>query len=177
MATYGEVLDLLPLAHQPADWRVRGATPRDIHELERSLSYPVPEELAEWLIECNGTPGGPGGLYGTGTLLPWLEISGYLEMFPEWRERCWIPIGGDGAGNYFVYSVNEPRSYVGFVEPAVDENEVQYWMATSLAIFLRELLRDEISETRWPFDRRYVASVDPGLLDVVPSPFEEECSW
>lgn len=170
---FEEVLRLLPRAHHPTEEPVRGATPEQMGRLTDILGFSLSSELEDWLSTCNGTPGGPGGLFGIETGRQNLEISTYLDLFPAWRHRRWVPIGGDGTGSYFVLSAGADRGCVGFVEPSLDELEIQYWMATSLRTFLRELLLDEISETGWPFEREYVERVDPGLLAMTPIAVED----
>lgn len=170
--TYDDIVPLLEVAHHPASEPVQGATDEELRRLEERLGLRLPSCLADWLRVCRGSTGGPGGLFGTGSGRQHLEIDWMLDRFPEWRGRGWIPVAGDGCGNYYVLLSHEPGERIGFVETMKATDEIAYVTATSLHTFLREMPRDEVEETGWPFDRDYVALVDPDLLAVSPGPFD-----
>ena len=147
------------------------ASDADLTELGVCLGFPVPSELAAWLRVCRGSTAGPGGLFGVGNTADGLNIDSYLTWFPEWLEEGWIPVAGDGTGNYYILDASKNGHPVGFVEPSETVSEVQYFVASGLGVFLRELLVHEISRNRWPFDRNYVGRVDPAVLALEPLPW------
>lgn len=167
--------DLIPLvraAHHPPEDRLEGASEAEIRELESRIGVRIPDSLWQWLRVCRGSAGGEGGIYGVGNRRRDLDIESLLELFPDWRALGWIPIAGDGCGNYYVLMTERPGAPVGFIETIESEVDVLYVTATSLHTFLREMLTDEIESTGWPFDREYIARVDPELLYVSPNPFD-----
>lgn len=171
---YAELVPLLEEAHHPPDEPIEGASAEEIRDLEARLGIVIPESLAAWLRVCRGSAGGDGGLFGVGNSRSHLDIDYTMNLFPGWQQRGWIPVAGDGCGNYYVLMTAEPGAPVGFVDTISAEDEIHYVAATSLPIFLRELLVDVVSPTGWPFDRNYVAQVDPAMLEVVPSPFQDD---
>jgi hypothetical protein len=91
-----------------------------------------------------------------------------LEFHPEWVGFDWIPIAGDGVGNYYVLDASRKhidRDAVFFVDSMEDEG-LTYIAASSLLIFLESLLEKELGEKRWPFVATYVLSVDPDIMRI-----------
>jgi len=162
---------LVARAHPDPSEVVRGASEADLTGLGKHLGFPVPNELADWLRVCRGSTAGPGGLFGVGNAADGLNMNSHLRWFPGWLDRGWIPVAGDGTGNYYILDALERGHPVGFVEPSETVSEVQYFVASGLEVFLRELLVHEISRNRWPFDRDYVGRVDPALLVLEPLPW------
>lgn len=180
-AFQSEVLSLL----QRVEWlaRVPGiiapVNPEDIRDLERTLGGDVPRELVEWVTLCDGAAVNPGGLYSVREI-----ISFYRVIQPAWLERGWIPVASDGCGDIHILdtrSVVQPRGThpVYFVDQC-DFNQPDYVVASGLWRFLKFLLEHEIQnqmlplevrmdatahapETRWPFNKAYVLSLDPDL--------------
>jgi hypothetical protein len=97
----------------PEDADVDGASPQELEELEQRLGHPLPGQLADWLRICRGAAIGPGGFFGNRPDRPSLDIPAYLDLFPEWAGKSWLPVAGDGCGNYYVLL---PSSDVGFVD-------------------------------------------------------------
>ncbi len=168
-----EVLELLLGAQAAPTKTVEGATDEELMQLEQDLGRPLPEELRTWLEACKGSVAGPGSLYGVGNEAEWLNISYHVGLNSSWRQTGLIPVAGDGAGNTYVLDTRIVGNPIGFVEEIEDPEEIQYYCASGFMIFLRELLLDYISDTAWPFDRDYIARVDPGLLSLHPQPWEE----
>lgn len=137
----------------------------------------VPPELAEWLRIANGAPVGPGGLFGIGTLRRSLDIETYLNEYPEWLAQKWLPVAGDGSGNYYVLAsvsgaVPHPVLYI---DTHDDPAKTAYVVASDVWHFLRFLLRAESGENGWPFSRTKVLNDDPALalVEGVPYPWDE----
>ncbi|MEV0794773.1 SMI1/KNR4 family protein [Kribbella sp. NPDC050459] len=171
MSDITHVLELLSEAHPAPEEVRRGATDDELVQLEVDLGTPFPAELLEWLRACRGTTAGPGGLYGVGKDPECLDIAYILDGFPAWRAKGWIPVAGDGNGNYFVLTSESNGNPVGFVEPMETEEEIQFYVASNLFIFLREILANEVARTGWPFDAAYISGVDPDLLSLSPLPW------
>lgn len=162
-----EVLALLARAPKPPEAPLpTGANPGQIASLERNLGHPIPAGLRRWLSVCNGYMAGPGGLYGAEVDRASLDIN--QASWPEWRALGWIPIAGDGNGNAYVVPAlpqkdDEP---VYFVDCAGDPSSLAYIVASSIPQFLTFLLRRDMGEPGWPFDRDYVLDRDPLIADV-----------
>jgi len=168
---YEDLLPLLHAAHHPPEDPLEGASLDEVREFESRIGIPLPDSLVSWLLVCRGSAGGEGGIFGVGNTRAFLDIEAILELYPDWRALGWIPIAGDGCGNYYVLMTSRPGPPVGFVETMSSEVEVDYITASSLDIFLREMLLCQGTPTGWPFDRAYVARTDPALLDISPNPF------
>jgi hypothetical protein len=138
---------------------------------ERTGMY-VPNELWEWLSSFNGPLVGPQGILGIRPDEPFLDIESWLAQTPWWIEKGWIPIAGDGCGNFFVM---DSKNQVGgthpvyFIDCGVSRHIPDYIVASGLWPFLRFLLiHDRIAdeeERYWPHDRNRVLSEDPQLRE------------
>jgi hypothetical protein len=167
------VLDLLRSVPRPpgADGYL-GASCGQMEALEILLGYSVPSSVRVWLGLCNGLIAGPGGLYGIGGDHDFLDIAFMLNMYPHWRDQKWLPIAGDGNGNHYVVDagrVHIASDGVFFVDIAMGSMELTYIVASKVSLFLEFLLRRELGDCRWPFDRDFVLGRDPMLGSVVPS--------
>lgn len=169
---YDDVLKLLRHTHNPATGPIVGATDDEIQSIETKVGLPLPDSLKSWLRVCKSSTGGEGGIYGLSETHEFLNIDALLNLYPTWRALGWIPVAGDGCGNEYVIVQHDGREVVAFVEAVVEEDEIAYITATSLEIFLREMLLNEAGQTGWPFDRDYVQRVDPDLLEISPNPFD-----
>jgi hypothetical protein len=106
-----------------------------------------------------------------------------MESEPLWRERGWIPVAGDGNGNYYVLDSHTggPGSHpVYFLDHETDLAKPEYVVASNLWHFLRFLLKREVEGPQaraasWPFNQRLVLEADPELAayaGVAPLPWE-----
>jgi cell wall assembly regulator SMI1 len=103
MGDFEKVKELLSQVPQPPERPMPGGVREaSLHDFESWLGYSLPEPMREWLALSNGPFVGPGGTYGIGTGRKSLEIKAYLDANPEWRNRKWIPVAGDGCGNLYV---------------------------------------------------------------------------
>lgn len=128
----------------------------------------LPAELQEWLAILNGSHLGQGGLFGVGTPEAYLDIAFHCSLHPEWRARGWIPVAGDGCGNYYVLLAGQDGDKghpVLFVDTSDDSGAGNYLVASSLFQFLRFYLEAAIGRTGWPFDKAHVLERDPAILD------------
>src|SRR5688500_7864047 len=80
----------------------QGASEADLKHFEATVPIRLPEALRDWLKLANGGAIGPGGLFGVGSAPEYLSIGSLLERYPTWMHKKWVPIGGDGSGNYYL---------------------------------------------------------------------------
>lgn len=67
-----------------------------------------------------------------------------LAMFPTWRDSGWLPVAGDGCGNYFVLVTSgELAGQVGFIDTIADPGSIESMEGRSLWVFLRRLLSQD----------------------------------
>jgi cell wall assembly regulator SMI1 len=100
--------------------------------------------LVAWLGVCNGPFVGPGGLFGVDAERDSLDIRHVMGRFPNWADLGWIPIAGDGSGNYFVLLPNPHKDVVAFVDATLDPYATGYVVASDLPRFLVALLKSEV---------------------------------
>lgn len=137
------------------------------HDMEVSFGRKLPDELHTLLRISNGPCVGAGGLFGFATADQHLDIKFYWSVFPSWRDRGWIPVAGDGCGNYYVlvagqdFGVMEP---VIFVEASADADSGTYIAASGLQLFCKFYLEADRGEKRWPYSKEYVIETDPKIL-------------
>lgn len=81
---------------------IDGASQEQLTALRTRLRRDLPTQLTDLLAVCNGARIGPGGLFGQRPEEPYLDLPSVLALFPAWTAHGWIPVGGDGCGNYDV---------------------------------------------------------------------------
>lgn len=163
----------------PGESLPSGASDAELNSFSDRTGIVLPNEFRQWLKFTNGACVGPGGLFGIRTALPFLDIETYFGMYPSWREKKWLPIAGDGCGNYYViatqseYGVGYP---VLFIETFASSDLPAYIVASDLEHFLHFLFEKEIGNRTWPFDERTVTKKDPAILNFanVSLPWEPE---
>lgn len=174
-----------------------GASEDALSRAGQRLGFPLPDQLARWLRICNGSYLGPGGLLGIETVTDFLDLEHTLasvsRLWPEWRVRRWIPVAGDGCGDYYVLDASAgkpwPSGAVFFVDHE-DFDRLAYVVASALPRFLCFLFDEELQARprrlepapsdgadwraelhaqiraeppSWPFHREYVLERDPDL--------------
>ena len=83
-----------------------------------------------------------------------------------WKSKKWIPIAGDGCGNYYLLATSHEYGRgrpVFFVDTHEDPNEPSYLVASDLWHFMSFLLRKELGESAWPFRKEFVVEEDPAI--------------
>jgi hypothetical protein len=165
MSQFERVTELLRLVPSPPGEELpAGITAPRVRAVANRLRTRFPEELVEWLGVSNGPCVGPGGLFGVETGRDFLDIEYVTRLFPHWIDKGWIPVAGDGNGNYYVLLNESDRHPVGFVEASVDADSLGFVVASSLSKFLEALLKKEVGrDTGWPFDRATVVAHDPEI--------------
>lgn len=167
MGDFEKVKELLGQVPQPPERPIPGGVQdENLRAFEVWLGYSLPEPLREWLRVSNGPFVGPGGAFGIDTGRKSLEIKTYLDANPQWKDRKWIPVAGDGCGNSYVLVASGefgPGLPVIFVETSADPDAPSFIAASSLVRLLIFLMESNLSKTRWPFDREAVLQRDPEI--------------
>jgi hypothetical protein len=137
-----DVLRLLPAARRaPEQPFPGGVDDQELADLERRLGASLPEALIDWLRVCKGEGICAGGVFGARADDQFLDMATYWAMFPQWRELGWLPVAGDGCGNYFVLVTRgEFAEQVAFIDTISGPDSVEGIADPSLWTFLRSLL-------------------------------------
>ncbi len=99
------------------------------------------------------------------TSKPALDSLRILADYPQWREERWIPVAGDGCGNYYLLVPEPGRSCsVCFIDTISSPSELAYLAASDLWHFLTFLLQAEPEATGWPFNEEFVCGADPEIV-------------
>jgi hypothetical protein len=91
-----------------------------------------------------------------------------LKIFPNWIGKGWIPVGGDGCGNYYVLATRPedgPGRPVFFIEIIDDPVSPCYVVASSLFNFLMSYFKRDLGIRGWPCDPDKVLTEDPALSE------------
>jgi cell wall assembly regulator SMI1 len=99
------------------------------------------------LSVCRGARIGPGGVFGQRPDTPDVDTVLRRDLFPGWAELGWLPVAGDGCGNYYVLAED---GTVGFVDTMKDPDRLDRRVASDLLSFMIELLAHDqaIDRTR-----------------------------
>ncbi|MCP4536461.1 MAG: SMI1/KNR4 family protein [Chloroflexi bacterium] len=174
LRTKGEVLALLrKVPAPPEDSLPAGASNAALQDAESTNGILFPPKLRDWLSTSNGACVGPGGLVGIDINRDSHDLAAIFDNYPIWRDKGWIPVAGDGCGNYYVvatrndYGAGEP---VLFVDANETPDEPAFIAASDTWLFLKFLLSKEVGESRWPFNEAEVVTSDPDIVS-----FENVC--
>ncbi len=172
-----EVLELLTRVPTPPGENIpAGASEAEIVAFEKRTGLKVPSQLQSWLLACNGPCVGPGGVFGIKPSREDLDIEELLRLHPTWVDDGWIPVAGDGCGNYYLvastgrFGDGEP---IIFVDTMEDDSAPVYVAASSTWQFLRFLFKKELGQSNWPYGHHEVTTDDPEIESVhsVPLPW------
>jgi hypothetical protein len=149
----------------------------EIREFEARTGLSVPLAFREWLKVTNGARLGD-GVFGIGTEA-YLDIEETLRLYPQWLGKGYIPIAGDGCGNFYVIDSGNrqpPQCPVLFIDTISDPESPAYAAASDPWHFLYFYFARHLGETSWPFDKHAVLRIDPFLVEVTsaPRPWEAE---
>jgi len=86
----------------PEDDPPEGASAAELARLSDRLGRSLPPLLRSWLSICRGAAIGPGGVFGQRPDRPGLDMVSIRDLSPEWQSLGWLPVAGDGCGNYYV---------------------------------------------------------------------------
>ena len=138
----------------------------EIDAFSRRTRLHVPPELTEWLKICNGPCFNPEGTYGIGVSRKILDIESKLKLKPEYLSLGWIPLAGDGCGDYYLVATKEeygPGYPVFFIDHEIAYDQPRYIVASSIAHFLRFYLEESLGAYYWPFTKDKVLEKDPDI--------------
>jgi hypothetical protein len=111
-------------------------TPEEMHQFERGLPCPVPNEVRDLLRLCRGVNGLAFGVLDfTGASLSF----GHPEVFPHG-----LPVAGDGYGNFWVLDLLPGTTSWGPVYFDCHDPPIVLFQSDSLATFLLELIKMSI---------------------------------
>jgi SMI1 / KNR4 family (SUKH-1) len=114
-----------------------GASAAQLAILSDRLGHRLPPALRSWLSVCRGAAIGPGGVFGERPDRPSLDMAGIRDLFPEWRTLGWLPVAGDGCGNYYVLTLD---GIVGFVDAMSDPGRLERHVSADLLSLMTDLL-------------------------------------
>lgn len=140
MTTLEHVHSLIHGAVRAPDEEIRGASGIELAALRTRLGRDLPAQLAELLTICNGARIGPGGLFGHRPDDPYVDLPSYIDLFPQWAERGWLPVAGDGCGNYYVLLADDS---VGFIDPMTVPNALDERTHADLFEFVEAILASD----------------------------------
>jgi SMI1 / KNR4 family (SUKH-1) len=121
----------------PEDDPPEGASAAELAVLSDRLGRSLPPVLRSWLSICRGAAIGPGGVFGQRPDRPFLDMVRIRDLFAEWQSLGWLPVAGDGCGNYYVLAED---GTVGFVEPMNDPGRLERQVSADLLSFMTDLL-------------------------------------
>jgi hypothetical protein len=160
-----DLLTKIPLP--PGEELPQGIADADCDLFEQRTGMLLPADLRNWLIMTNGPCVGPGGLFGIRPRRRHLDIEAHLKMYPSWSAKKWIPIAGDGCGNYYVVATGQEcgGGYpVLFVDTSASPDIPAYIVASDLEHFVIFLLEAELGDRSWPFRETSVIRADPNIV-------------
>ena|SRR5690349_19611411 len=76
---------------------------------------------------------GSGGVFGPRPDEPYLDMPQRRDSFPQWAEKGWLPVAGDGCGNCYVLTAD---GTVGFVDTMKDPGRIDRQAAGNLLSFM-----------------------------------------
>jgi cell wall assembly regulator SMI1 len=152
---------LPPLETLPA-----GLSEGEIQHAEARLGRGLPAAFRAWLKIANGPCIGPGGFFGFNTSRPGLDVERLLQRHEAWGTRGWLPVAGDGCGNFYITLNESSDPPIGFVE-AVGDDRLSFVVASRMTLFIRLLLEKQRGVLpRWPFEPGVVLKLDPQLAEL-----------
>lgn len=104
------------------------------------LHQQLPPQLREFLTVCNGARIGPGGFFGQRPDDSSRDLPAVLAVWPEWAPKGWLPVAGDGCGNYYVMT---PDGEIGFVDTMTDPDVLVLGRYSDLYACVESLLIDD----------------------------------
>lgn len=143
--------------------------PLDVDALsdeQKRVYEALPASVQSWLALCDGVEVDE-RLHGLGAIVETLEI------FDEWKEKGWTPIGDDVCGNYYVCIPCDLNGVTRFPVVFLDaERDYEgYIVASDPAIFYVEQLKETLLALAeeddewdsWPFDEETRLAEDPEI--------------
>lgn len=166
MITLEHVVSILTeLEKPPGESIPSGLKQADVDGVESRIGFCLPDPFRKWLKTTNGPCVGPGGIVGVNTARELQNLESIYELYPNWKAKRWVPVAGDGCGNYYVlvHEVYDLQPVV-FVDVMENSDEPAFIVASDLWHFLAFLFRKDMGKSRWPFDKEEVVEKDPKIL-------------
>ncbi|MCE2754248.1 MAG: SMI1/KNR4 family protein [Pirellula sp.] len=166
MIALEHVVAILPeLEKPPGESIPSGLGQADVDGVESRIGFSLPGSFRTWLKTTNGPCVGPGGIVGVDTARELQNLESIYELYPKWKAKRWVPVAGDGCGNYYVLvHVEYDSEPVVFVDIIENPDEPAFIVASDLWHFLDFLFRKDMGKSRWPFDKAEVVERDPKIL-------------
>lgn len=142
----------------PEEESPKGAEPQELDILSVRLGCRIPRILRAWLTVCRGARIGPGGVFGQRPGVPGIDMVRRRNLFPVWAELGWLPVAGDGCGNYYVLTDN---GTIGFVDSMKDPGRIDGQVSGDLLSFMTELLAPDQDASRAGTDQPPSCCDDP----------------
>jgi hypothetical protein len=154
-----------------------GANADDVDHLASTTGIVVPSEFRKWLLTCNAPRVGYGFYFGINTVDEVLDIRHLIQSYPSWVSRGWLPLAGDGCGNYYLVATRGefgPGAPVFYVDTAEGEDTPAYLVASNTLYCISFLLKRDLDRTEWPFNGIEVIGSDPEIVrfDGLPLPWD-----
>ena len=121
----------------PEDNAPEGASAAELAALADRLGHSLPPVLRCWLSVCRGAAIGQGGVFGHRPDEPFLDMVKNLDRYPEWRSLGWLPVAGDGFGNFYVLAQD---GTIGFVDTMIDPHRLERHVSDDLLSFMTDML-------------------------------------
>ena len=165
MTELEDVIAILPKLERPPGERIPdGLAQIEIDSIECRIGFQLPSLFRKWLMTTNGPCVGPGGIVGAKTPRELQNLESIYDLHPNWKINRWVPVAGDGCGNYYLLLANQRDvSPVVFVDVMKDSNKPTFIVGSNLWKFFLFLFLSELGESRWPFDREEVLKIDPQI--------------
>lgn len=137
-----------------------------LNSFEEKYNLKITESVIEWLNFSNGSFAGQGGIFGLNNEPDFLNLETYYDLYPEWIKLRWLPIAGDGCGNYYIININHAsifKDYIFFIDTSNSIETFTYVVASNIWYFLYFIIKSEKKEIEWPFNKKEVLNIDPYL--------------
>lgn len=165
------IIELLKKVPKPPEEDIpTGIAESEIIDAERRIRINFPNELKEWLMISNGPCVGPGGIFGINPQSSSSDIEEIVSFYECWKDLKWLPIAGDGLGNYYIIDTVKETKYghpIYFVDTMTDVKNAEYVVASNIWSFIIFLLEEELGENKWPFEKEYVIKNDPEIEECI----------
>jgi hypothetical protein len=167
MIALDDVVAILPELEKPPGESIPAGIEQTVLDgVETRLGFILPRSFRTWLMTTNGPCVGPGGIVGVNTARDLQNLESIYDLYPNWKAKRWVPVAGDGCGNYYVLVHGEYDSDpVVFVDVTENADEPAFVVASSLWHFLNFLFRKDLGRSHWPFDKAEVVSTDSKILE------------
>ena len=160
---------LMAVPRPPEDAIPNGVSESDLREFTDRTDIPLPGSIRDWLKMSNGPCVGPGGIFGIRPARKGLDIERFIDIFPTWKTKKWIPVAGDGCGNYYVVPTQQEFGTacpVLFIDTSESSELPAYVVASDIEHFLVFLLEREMGKDGWPFNKNFVVHSDPAISEI-----------